>query len=388
MLINIQFLRFAAALAVVLFHAAAFLPEPAFWSRAAQAVGFAGVDIFFVISGFIMAYTTRHAEGSEIAGAFLKRRLARIFTGYWPYLLLALLLLYWTDPALLARKDLLGSLLLLPLPIPERVIPVSWTLTYELYFYLLFFLLLLLPAWLGRLAIPLLAALLILVNLLGVLWFDLYSPAFFQQTSGWLRLLLSPYTLEFLAGTLVCRLYLAGVRGLLWPALLLGGLLFGLGGWYNHSVLQGGLESGRHVVERVLLFGSAAALLVYGAAGLEGRGLRLWPVFSRLFGGASYSLYLSHTLLLGLFGYIARQYHLGEWLPLALLGWVGMILGYSLLHYLAIEVPFYRLARRLLGVSAPAQAPPRPLPAVERADLTGLKELSGFATAPTRPDRS
>jgi exopolysaccharide production protein ExoZ len=359
MLINIQFLRFAAALAVVLFHAAAYLPQPAPWTLAAQAVGFAGVDVFFVISGFIMAYTTRHppAQGRRglAAAGFLERRLARIFTGYWPYLALALPLLWWTAPALLAGKDLLGSLLLLPVPIPERVIPVSWTLTYELYFYLLFALLLLLPVPWMRLVLPLLALLLVLINLVGVLGFGFYEPAFFQQTPPWLRLLISPYVLEFLAGALVCRLYLRGVQGLAWLALGGGLLLFALGGWYNHALLQGGLESGLHVVERVALFGPASVLLVYAAAVLERRGLRLWPGFSRLFGGASYSLYLSHTLLLGLFGVLWRQPWVAErglepWLVPALLGWIGLILLYSLWHYRYIEVPLYRLARRRLGV--------------------------------------
>ena len=82
MLINIQFLRFAAALAVVVYHAgkhvAATGADPGWLFRAGEAVGFAGVDVFFVISGFIMFHTTRESAGAAAAAEFLKRRVARI----------------------------------------------------------------------------------------------------------------------------------------------------------------------------------------------------------------------------------------------------------------------------------------------------------------------
>jgi peptidoglycan/LPS O-acetylase OafA/YrhL len=100
MLINVQFLRFAAAMLVVVYHVSAHIRDagidPGPFFQLSEAVGFAGVDIFFVISGFIMAYTTHAAAGAVDAWAFARRRMARIYSGYWPFFLLALHVFYKT----------------------------------------------------------------------------------------------------------------------------------------------------------------------------------------------------------------------------------------------------------------------------------------------------
>ena len=79
MLLNIQFLRFVAAMLVVLYHTAAQVPhsQSAVYGLFAlgQAIGFAGVDIFFVISGFIMAFTTLDQGGRLASLGFTRRRL-------------------------------------------------------------------------------------------------------------------------------------------------------------------------------------------------------------------------------------------------------------------------------------------------------------------------
>ena len=86
MLYNIQFLRFVAAMLVVLYHSATRLPANdsvfQFIFSTGESLGFAGVDIFFVISGFIMAYTSSHQSGLSESFDFARRRLARIFSGY------------------------------------------------------------------------------------------------------------------------------------------------------------------------------------------------------------------------------------------------------------------------------------------------------------------
>ncbi|MEY2952412.1 MAG: hypothetical protein RLZZ401_499, partial [Pseudomonadota bacterium] len=78
---TIQYLRGVAALLVVWHHAGGqvpgisqFLPERGF--------GVSGVDLFFVISGFIMVLTT---EGKSVTPwQFLQRRLVRVVPLYWP----------------------------------------------------------------------------------------------------------------------------------------------------------------------------------------------------------------------------------------------------------------------------------------------------------------
>ena len=109
MLINIQFLRFVAAMLVVFFHCAAHLQAsrqaPGLLFGFGQSAGFAGVDIFFVISGFIMAWTTADDRAAD-AVAFAKRRVARIYSGYWPFFLLALGLFSLLGGQYMADKQL------------------------------------------------------------------------------------------------------------------------------------------------------------------------------------------------------------------------------------------------------------------------------------------
>jgi peptidoglycan/LPS O-acetylase OafA/YrhL len=337
-LVNIQFARLLAALMVVLFHLQPHL-GPDNLLAPIHYIGFAGVDIFFVISGFIMWHTT-FATGAEISPVrFLARRFARIFLGYWPYLALALLALWWLSPALISRKDLWGSFWLLPVPIPQRVIPVSWTLTLELFFYLMFALLLWLPrVWAVRALVA--GGLVVLsLNAYGLAFLDFYSRDFYQTSSPWERLPYAPYLLEFLAGSLACHWRpreATGYAGFLWLA----GLLFLGGAIYNASVLSGQMDQGYHLIARVAFCGPAALALVQGLHLAELRGVRILPRLSQLGGGASYSLYLSHTILLGVFAAVTRE-PLWFWLALPL------ILGYSLIHYLWIEQPLHRWARRI-----------------------------------------
>ncbi len=349
LIVNIQLLRFLAALAVVLFHA-----QPVFspgGKGGAANIGFAGVDVFFVISGFIMWYTTRGMQGPADAGWFIRRRFARIFSGYWPYLFIAWVLLAVFEPQQLARKSLLESFLLLPIPIGDRILPLSWTLTFELWFYLLFALLIFLPRhWMGRLVVWL-VLLLVLLNGVGVAALGFYDASFFGSVPPSLRLMISPYVVEFLAGCLVARAFMAGFRLSPLFSLILAAAFFAAGWLYDEQVLGGGLDQGYHVVERVLFFGTGSVALVYAMAEFERRGLRVWPLLGRWLGGASYSLYLSHTLLFFLVLHLPLDAERQEsW---SMLIAVLLVIAYSLLHYRWIEQPLYGLMKTWLGVDRP-----------------------------------
>lgn len=347
MLVNVQLLRFIAALAVVLYHAAPLWSAPPSWVTAFAAMGFSGVDVFFVISGFILWHTTRDRRGSRAAAAFLTRRFARIFTGYWPFFAIAMALWWWFAPHELATKDWVRSLLLVPMPMDQRVIPVSWTLTYELYFYLIFAALLWLPLHIRFRVLCLLGSCVLFVAVaLALHGGEGDNPS---RSPRWLRPLVSPYLLEFLAGALLCRMREAGIHRGGVQALIGSATLFALGGWLN---LEDGyaLDGGAQVAQRVAIFGPAAAMLVYAGASLEARGYRFWPSASVLLGGASYSLYLAHPLLLAVFVWlgIGRALPVGEtWIILA---WLAVTLGYSVWHHRWLETPCYRAVRVRLGV--------------------------------------
>ena len=207
MLVNVQFLRFIAAALVVLYHADSHLrstgASPGALFSFAEAVGFAGVDIFFVISGFIMAHTTAGDAGPSDASAFARRRIARIYSGYWPFFLLALGRFGWLAPERLSEASLVRSAILWPANV--LLIAVSWTLVFEMVFYLLYSLLILLPTRQRNHVTVLL--------LLGfVAWATYaqfvrgaYRPGALETITLAEYYLLSPYTIEFLAGALLAR---------------------------------------------------------------------------------------------------------------------------------------------------------------------------------------
>jgi Predicted acyltransferases len=192
-----------AALAVVAFHAqfvehkvagsTVLLPE-------ALRLGRTGVDLFFVISGFVMITVTRSRFGPGEFPRFIWSRLTRIYPVYWFYFALfaAVFLIHpaWVNASQHHQFSWLHSFFLLPDPHLPLVM-VGWSLIHELWFYLVFSLLLCLPRrWLPfELAVW---ALGIVVVACTVSLADL-SPG--------LRVVAHPYTLEFIAGAFVALVY-------------------------------------------------------------------------------------------------------------------------------------------------------------------------------------
>jgi exopolysaccharide production protein ExoZ len=135
---NVQVLRAVAALLVVFIHLDTLLA-----SLGLPVFGGGGVDVFFVISGFIMVYTTSLRDTGP--WSFFADRIARIVPLYWS-LTLALIVLNFVAPALLHSqatwRELIESLVFVPFEKPNGLIApvlyVGWTLNYEMFFYLLF----------------------------------------------------------------------------------------------------------------------------------------------------------------------------------------------------------------------------------------------------------
>jgi exopolysaccharide production protein ExoZ len=280
--VSIQYLRGLAALGVLLFHASQ-------RAGAAFGAGAAGVDIFFVISGFIMwTVSARRATGP---GDFLLRRAGRIAPLYWTMTLLVVGLDV-LRPSLFPNMRLdaphvIQSLLFLPHHDPAGAIaPVivpGWTLDYEAFFYVNFALTLLLPA--GRRAWALTAV------LGGLCLLGLFLPH-----GRWAAVdtYCDPLILEFVAGAWLAKAAAAGRLGSLaaaWTAIAAGLLIM-------TAVAATGAD-----VEgwaRLPYWGLPALLIVWGALSLEGAGHM--PVFKplKLLGDASYSIYLAHGLALSL----------------------------------------------------------------------------------------
>lgn len=143
----LQILRGFAASLVVIDHAvlrhAEWAEYPAFVKVAAPYCGTLGVSVFFVISGFIMFHTAGQQFGEAgAAWAFLRKRIIRIVPLYWAATGLEVALLL-RKGGTFGIKDLLASLLFIPLPVPAGhymypLLGVGWTLNYEMFFYCLF----------------------------------------------------------------------------------------------------------------------------------------------------------------------------------------------------------------------------------------------------------
>ena len=358
MLINIQFLRFVAALLVVLYHASKHVAStgvsqgPVF--EAAQAVGFAGVDVFFVISGFIMFYTTTGSHGSSASIDFLKRRVARIYSGYWPFLLAAAAVFAWARPAHFEASNLLTSLLLWPAPLHEVLLDVSWTLSYEMYFYIAFTLLMLLPVR-GR--FPLLV-----VILAGVLAYNLarhfvlqsFDPENYYYNTFEGLFYTSPFLAEFFAGAVLAKFSLKGPSWLGWSALAIGIAGFAGAGIANVMVYDGAIEQGYHVVPRTLLFGIPSVLVLGGLVNLESGGHVAPRRFSLDTGGASYAIYLSHTIFFVATMKLGIYAAMRGWAPVAVqatyVAYSAAIVVFSVVYYRTAERSLHRAFKRVLGV--------------------------------------
>ncbi len=356
MLINVQFLRFIAALLVLVYHtsshvrAAGVEPGPLF--VVAETLGFAGVDVFFVISGFIMAYTTDTATGLEHGWLFIRRRCARIYSGYWPFYLLALLVFAWINPAQLAASSLVRSAVLWPTNI--LLIAVSWTLIFEMFFYLLFTVLIAGTKQRREAALKLLLVATIAWSLISQFILHSYDQGQLEYMSLAQYYMFSPYLAEFLAGSLLASQVRKSSGRLAWVFLASGAVLLFLGGWVNNASFKGSIEQGYFVFYRVLVFGIPSLLLLKGMISLEQSGIRAPVHASILAGSASYAIYLSHTLMLAVSQYLGFNSFAGQLSSLAanIMFWLLIlaILLLSVAHYQWIERPLHHWIKGLLGV--------------------------------------
>ena len=144
---GLQILRGIAALLVVLFHISGStidVFEVEFLNNYFK-FGSSGVEIFFVLSGFIIAFTAhKNIDSPHQFLDYLKKRITRLYPIYWVVLIALLLLMnlfnYSTNHQVSFLK-LLETFLLTPDHV--MINGVSWSLSFEIYFYLLFGLLIL-----------------------------------------------------------------------------------------------------------------------------------------------------------------------------------------------------------------------------------------------------
>ncbi len=349
---GIQVLRALAALLVLASHTAWYEAQATDATLLPQwlFVGGAGVDLFFVISGFVIVYVTRGLFGARRNTLlFLYNRAGRIYPPVWLFTALALpgfFLIGNTD--WLTAEGIAATLLLFPSSEP-LVLGVAWTLVHEMYFYLVFALFLLGPARLLPLWLALWAGLIVVADIMG--W---------RQAGPWAHLMLHPMTLEFIMGCVAGLLVCSGRRrGGAW--ILGAGLILFAASWAYLAAL--GEAAFPHYWGRTILLGGPAALIVYGMATLETDSGWRPPRAAVRIGDWSYSLYLSHWLVLSALSRLWAPWTLdGTWIDNAVWTALGVCacLTVAALAYHFYERPALRLVgqgrRRLFGAATPPRA--------------------------------
>jgi exopolysaccharide production protein ExoZ len=361
MIYSIQYLRAVAATLVVLFHS-----ETANFNA-----GQAGVDIFFVISGFIMWETTSRAPLAPYE--FMRRRLVRIVPLYW-----LVSLLMFAMPSLSGTiaggtrqhfDHLLASMLFVPYPYPANpaeLLPVyvpGWTINYEIFFYILFAASLFIPR-----SVPRLATLILL--LAGLVIVGLTTRP--EKILGYYT---DPILLEFMAGALIGAWY-TSKYSLPTPiaavVLITGAILIFL--------------DPANGFPRILVWGIPAALLVIGALSIEKRGfIAKLPALTFL-GNASYALYLTHLFAIGAVTILITRFMptlLGNKPVFASLAVALSLITAAFVH-LAIEKPLNVAASRI-GRKSSAHPPRNAQESAVVGDLTDAAKEDDQALANSSP---
>lgn len=321
--------RAIAAIMVVLFHIEIFIfPQrlyPGQGAFAPFAIGYSGVEFFFALSGFLMAYIhTRHFNQPKEAGRYLKKRVGRIYPTYWA--LLIPLLVLWAimpdaGPETMGLGQVAYDLSLLPTN-GEPMLAVAWTLQFEMFFYLVF----MLAIVSRRLGAGVMA-----------LWFGAcFISLFLPERPFPLQFLTSEYNLIFLGGILAAHAFESIPSKRIWP-LFVGSILvfvgIGLADLYQVWPLPTPFRT----------FGMGAAASVIVACLAAGEAQRGWsaPALLKAIGDSSYSLYLVHMPLMTIGAAIMIKLGLNEIvpMPLVLVALVaGCIVAGLMMHHL-IEKP-------------------------------------------------
>lgn len=347
---SLQAYRGTAAVLVVLYHVTAYLQEKSHLNLLGGffLFGFTGVDLFFVLSGFIIFYVNRPSIGyPQQFVPYIVKRLIRIYPIYVLITLAKLAAVVvvpgYAKPYETQLPVIIESLLLIPqanLPL----IGAAWTLSYELFFYVLFGMAILL----GYRYAAALTTVWVIGIVAQVVW-----PIQGGGTVGFVEgFVFSARNLEFLAGALSG--YLVGKYATCFACerRLIGVLLLGTG-------LCGYLAAGSYIdqgndltlIAHTAVFGLASFMIVTGSALAELTGYLRPPRLVVFLGDASYSIYLLAFAFVNAFLLIANRLNLfhrvgvnGGGILIAALAVAG---GCAV--YRGIEQPLLSHLRRILG---------------------------------------
>ena len=294
--------------------------------------GASGVDLFFVISGFIMLYVSFPTSSAPLKpGSFLFRRATRIYPLYWICCVGVIVL--WMA-GLFASKTITASAVIqsmLLVPTPATLIGLSWTLSYEVLFYLIFAATLVFQS---RVASALVSTLIIT----ALLFVANRLPD--GEITGFLS---NPIMLEFCFGLFLALAWANGVRPktVLWsvPAFL---LIIAAPLFVAHTS-----TNGLPPLARTIAWGVPSVAVLAGFLSIASPSNR-WTRFAMLVGDASYAIYLTHPFVMAVYAKLIKSTALGghsQLLVVPIVVGVSTALGIGV--HIFIESPILTIMRNM-----------------------------------------
>lgn len=332
-------MRGIASIIVFFVHLLSTRPDmvPGWLHKGAYAFGPGGVDIFFVISGFVVTLAAAKAAGASnyqnSAIKFIAKRIFRIYPTYWIVFALATMFLpyVWLAPEWLPKASDF-ALLTLTYPYNYKVM-VAWTLVYEMFFYVVLSVLVLtgkrfwhaLFIW-------------IFLEIIAIAVSNTYD----KNLANFVPL--NPQIIQFAAGCVVAFICTKFDSRFGKEILIAGGLLYvvmcivniNIGNWDAWS--------------RTLTLTLPSALMIYGAVVSEREKRFTFGEPLIFLGNISFSLYLWHQLtfqsMLAWFEYTGLLQQFPYFLSLVIWAVCGIAVGYT--SYVLIEKPSVKFINIIL----------------------------------------
>lgn len=286
--LTIQVARGLAALIVAFYHGSnsikVALAMPVHPFGILFQFGHAGVDFFFVLSGFIIFHVHRNdINRPDRLSEFAWKRITRIYPLFW-------FIMIFITAKFIALGDFkwmhfAKTIFLLPQP-PLPMLMQSWTLVHEQLFYLFFGL----TIFNMRFAI-----------FASALWLCGFaaSPLVNLPSSGTVRDIIdnlwSTYNLEFLVGILVAWLHLKDRRIDPWLTMTSGLAIFSATAIAdNYQYFSSSTNAS------ILLYGASSGMIILGSVTAEARGMIRLGSWAEIMGDVSYPLYLVHGIVISI----------------------------------------------------------------------------------------
>ena len=334
-LVPLELCRGLAAVLVACLHAAASIDKYYNFSIGAVRNFGAGVDFFFVLSGFVMVYAHWPDIGRpERFKRYCTKRILRIYPPYW-IVTAAIVLFYVLDPSYggenrLDATKLFCSLFLFPYT-TQPVVGQAWTLVHEIFFYGMFSLVIIFGrrAFIG-----------FVFWAVCILFWQVLHIAEYRADSLFafpVSFILSPFNIEFIFGVGVGLLVRRGWHSFSRTLASAGITLFVLGLVFVDYKIVGDLAAR-------LAFGGSAAVAVLGLASLPWRLPVGMATIAGVLGATSYAIYLVHpgvetAVIHGLLKLHGAQ--LSPWSVMVLLVSSASIAGFLFAYW--VERPLGRI---------------------------------------------